>query len=69
MHLGAAMGRPLVVIWARASQAVWTPWGVPSRLIGGEGRAEEVEAADVLAALQDILQELSLAGGSESEDA
>ena len=68
MHLGAAMGRPLVVIWARASREVWTPWGVPSRLIGGEGRAEEVQAADVLAALQDILQELSLAGDSESED-
>jgi heptosyltransferase-3 len=65
MHMGAAMGRPLVVIWARASRAVWTPWGVPSRLIGGEGRAEEVQAADVLAALEDILEEPSDGGASE----
>lgn len=69
MHLGAAMGRPLVVIWARASRAVWTPWGVPSRLIGGEGRAEEVQAADVLAALEDILEEPSDGGASERVDA
>jgi heptosyltransferase-3 len=58
MHLGAAMGRPLVVVWARASRAVWTPWGVPSRLIGGEGRAEEVQSSQVLAALDDLLREL-----------
>ena len=69
MHLGAAMQRPLVVIWARASRAVWTPWGVPSRLIGGEGRAEEVRAAEVLDALEDILKELPRAGKSEREDA
>ncbi len=69
MHLGAAMGRPLVVIWARASRAVWTPWGVPSRLIGGEGRAEEVQAAEVLEALQDILQEMPQGGRSEREEA
>ncbi len=67
MHLGAALGRPLVVIWARASRAVWTPWGVPSRLVGGEGPASEVSAARVLAALEDILQELPPSGGSERE--
>jgi heptosyltransferase-3 len=66
MHMGAAMGRPLVVIWARASKPVWTPWGVPSRLIGGEGRAEEVLAAHVLEALQEILKELPQ--GVESEE-
>jgi heptosyltransferase-3 len=69
MHMGAAMGRPLVVIWARASKAVWTPWGVPSRLIGGEGRAEEVKADDLLAALQDILKEPTEKVGSERDDA
>lgn len=69
MHLGAAVGRPLVVIWARASKTVWTPWGVPSRLIGGEGRAEDVGADEVLAALEDILLELPLNSGSERDDA
>lgn len=67
MHLGAAMGRPLVVIWARASKAVWTPWGVPSRLIGGEGRAEEVRADHVLDAVEDLLKELSHGGDSKEK--
>jgi len=59
MHLGAAVGAPLVVIWARASRAVWTPWGVASRLVGGEGLAEEVRAEEVLAALEDLLGDLA----------
>jgi ADP-heptose:LPS heptosyltransferase len=54
MHLAAAVGLPLVVLWGEARASEWRPWGVPSRLVGRGGPLSAVEPARVLAALEEL---------------
>ncbi|MBI5523086.1 MAG: glycosyltransferase family 9 protein [Desulfarculus sp.] len=55
MHLAAALGRPLVVLWGRTPIEVWHPWGVDHRIVGGHGPVSQVSPAQMLAALEDLL--------------
>jgi len=55
MHLAAAAGAPLVVLWADAPQEVWRPWASPCRLVGGRGPVSDIAADEVLAVLDDLL--------------
>lgn len=56
MHIGAALGKPVVAIWGSTNTERWRPWGVRHRVLLTESkRAEDVRAEDVLAALNDML--------------
>ncbi len=55
MHLAAALGRPLVVLWGQTPQKVWHPWGVAHRIVGGGGPVSDISPGQVLAALDDLL--------------
>jgi ADP-heptose:LPS heptosyltransferase len=55
MHVAAGLGVPIVALFGDSPPARWSPWGVPSRVLRGEGgdvnslRMESVlEAADLL---------------------
>jgi ADP-heptose:LPS heptosyltransferase len=54
MHLAAAVGVPLVVLWSNTSPAEWRPWGVASRLLGRGGPLSRVEPGEVLAAVEEL---------------
>jgi ADP-heptose:LPS heptosyltransferase len=54
MHLAAAVGAPLVVLWSNTSPAEWRPWGVASRLLGRGGPLSRVEPGEVLAAVEEL---------------
>jgi heptosyltransferase-3 len=57
MHLAAAVATPLVVLWGLTPQEMWRPWGVAHRIVGGAGPVELIEVEEVVAALDDLLQE------------
>ncbi len=55
MHLAAAVGRPLVVLWGKDTpQEVWRPWGAAHRIVGGRGPVADISLEEVLAALEDL---------------
>ncbi len=57
MHLAAAVGAPLVVLWGRTPRAVWHPWGVPYRMVGDGGPVAGITPDQVLAALAELAAE------------
>lgn len=50
MHLAAAVGTPLVVLWGKTPLAVWRPWGADCRVLGARGPVADIPLAEVLAA-------------------
>lgn len=64
MHLAAAAGAPCVVLWSTTPQTQWRPWGVPCRLVGGDGPLAEVTVDRVLQAVSDLGAELGREPGS-----
>lgn len=56
VHLSAALGKPTVVIAAHArSIEAWQPWGVPFRVVDGDGELTMIQAERVLAAILELL--------------
>ncbi|CAO0823268.1 Glycosyltransferase family 9 protein [Desulfarculales bacterium] len=66
MHLAAALGRPLVVMWGHTPQKVWYPWRVAHIIVGGGAPVSAISPGQVLAALDDLLA--SLPGQSGPRD-
>ncbi|MBK9393412.1 MAG: glycosyltransferase family 9 protein [Uliginosibacterium sp.] len=59
MHLGAALGKPIVCLFGKSDASRWHPWGVPFRLLQPASQdVAEVSAEAVIAAFD----ELSAAG-------
>ncbi len=67
MHLAAAVGAPLVVLWGRTPLEVWRPWGVPQRIVRGGRSVAEIELPRVLAALDELRAELGVGGGARPQ--
>jgi ADP-heptose:LPS heptosyltransferase len=55
MHLAAALGLPLVVLWGKTPRKVWHPWGVAHRIVGHGGPVDTIAPGQVLMALDDLL--------------
>ena len=51
MHLAAAAGARLVVLWGRTPLATWRPWMTEHRILGGAGSVEAVSVEQVLEAV------------------
>ncbi len=55
VHLAAALGKPVLELIGSARVAeVWGPWGVPSRVVGGDGTIASIPPAQVIAAFADL---------------
>lgn len=55
VHLAAALGKPVLELIGSAPIAdVWGPWGVPSRVVGGDGTIASIPPALVIAAFADL---------------
>ena len=54
MHLAAAAGAPLAVIWGRTPVDVWHPWGVPYRIVGARGQVADITVDEVLKAVDEL---------------
>ena len=53
MHIGAALGLPVVCLFGNSDAQRWHPWGVPHALIQKSSRdVRDIEVAEVLAAYQ-----------------
>lgn len=60
MHIAAALGKPIVALWADSPVERWRPWGVPHRVV----RPESKNLADLpLAAVLDAYADLARVGG------
>ena len=55
MHVAAAVGTPVVVLWDHADPREWAPWGVEHIGVGGGGAVERVHPAEVAEALERLL--------------
>ncbi len=51
-HMAAAFGVPEVVIFGNSDPAIWGPWRTVSQVITAPGGIRQVDAAQVLNALQ-----------------
>lgn len=55
MHIGAALGLPIVCFFGQSEVATWHPWGVPYRVLQPASReVTDVTEDEVLAALDDL---------------
>ena len=54
MHLAAAAGAPLAVIWGRTPVDVWHPWGVPYRIVGARGEVAGITIEEVMLAVDEM---------------
>jgi ADP-heptose:LPS heptosyltransferase len=58
MHIAAGLGKRVVTIWGSTDPVRWRPWGVDHVLLQDEsGRAENINAEKVFAALEMMLPE------------
>ncbi|HWR89592.1 MAG TPA: glycosyltransferase family 9 protein [Dissulfurispiraceae bacterium] len=56
MHIAAALGKPLVVLWGSTDPARWRPWKTKHVLVSdGTGRAEHVPVEAALEAIKSLL--------------
>lgn len=55
MHIAAAVGAPVVVLWGNTPIEVWHPWGVAHRIVGGRGPVAGVGVDELLSALDELL--------------
>lgn len=61
-HMAAAFGIPVVVVFGNSDPVVWAPWKVSSHVVEGGDAIKSVEAAQVIAAVDDV--RLAASGGS-----
>jgi len=55
MHLGAALGKPIVALFGDSPVERWRPWGVRHRIVRPDSRnVADAPVADLLAAYSDI---------------
>jgi ADP-heptose:LPS heptosyltransferase len=66
MHLAAAVGTPLVVLWSRTSLAEWRPWGVPCHVLEGGDDLGRITPAQAEEALESLLADTSAQGRREA---
>ena len=66
MHLAAAVGTPLVVLWSRTSLAEWRPWGVPCQVLEGGDDLGRITPAQAEEALESLLADTSAQGRREA---
>lgn len=54
MHIAAALGKPIVTIWGSTDKRRWAPWMVKHIILQKGTRAEEIAAAEALAAFENL---------------
>ena len=54
MHLAAAVGAPLVVLWGSTPLEVWRPWSEPQRIVGAKGAVSGITVEEVLEAIDSL---------------
>lgn len=54
LHLAAGLGKPMVALFGCTDPRVWGPWGVPHRLLEGDGAVAAIAPDRVLAALESL---------------
>jgi len=54
MHLAAAVGTPLVVLWGTTPLEVWRPWGGVQRILGAKGTVDDITVEEALEAISCI---------------
>ena len=52
MHLAAAVGAPLAVLWGRTPREVWSPWGARCVILGGGAPVSGIGVDQVLDAVE-----------------
>jgi heptosyltransferase-3 len=58
MHIGAALGKPIVCLFGQSDASRWRPWGVAHRLLQPESRnVVDVSVDAVRAALDDLREQ------------
>lgn len=59
MHLGAALGKPIVALFGDSTPAQWRPWGVPQRVLQPESLdVRQITPIQVHAATQSLMWEV-----------
>ena len=65
-HLCAALGKPGIVLYARAETAnAWRPWGVPHRVAAAAAGLEAIEPSRVCELVNELEAEAGGLGGAE----
>ena len=58
LHIGAACGKPEVVMFGDSDSTLWYPWRVPYQLLHPASKdVRSIEAADVAAAVDQLISE------------
>lgn len=55
-HLGAALGRPCLVLWGDTAQSIWRPQGEQVRILSDPGGLQSMTVPTVLAELRPLLR-------------
>ncbi|MBS1912686.1 MAG: glycosyltransferase family 9 protein [Bacteroidetes bacterium] len=67
VHIAAALGKPVVELVADPETGnIWGPWGVPFRIVAGDGTIASITASDLLEAITTLAGETSQAHTSSS---
>jgi ADP-heptose:LPS heptosyltransferase len=57
MHIAAAVGRPLVVVFGSSRSSVWHPWtDAPYRIVEAGGEIGRVSVDEMIAAVNDVVE-------------
>ena len=57
MHIAAAIGRPLVVVFGSSNSTVWHPWtDAPYRIVEAGKEIERVTVEDMIAAVDEVVE-------------
>lgn len=63
LHIGAACGKPEVVMFGDSDSTQWYPWHVPYKLLHPASRdVRSIEAAEVAAAVDELMQDINRPG-------
>jgi ADP-heptose:LPS heptosyltransferase len=59
MHLGAALGKPVIALFGDSDPEQWRPWGVPQRIIHPASRdVRDISPEMVFTQLTSLIEEL-----------
>lgn len=56
MHIGAALGKPIVAFFGCTDPQAWGPWHVPNVVLHGNGNLAGISTAQTLAAVQQLVE-------------
>ena len=64
LHIAAALGKPTLALFGCTDPLTWGPWGVPNRVVTGDGSAEEISVDQVWDGLQALTADSGPASGN-----